>query len=1708
MNKKYIFILILIITPILLLSQNEEELDKLYEEKREFKEDVYKKTLKYLKDNPNTEHAAKLYFNLAEMSTEINVGQPGKTASFYKKVLNINPDFSPKDIVFYNIGYYTFRAVKQKRDNARLRNPDKVINWPDSLRLSEEDLKLAIRSYKYIMEYLPESEYHSEAIYRLGTLYFELALDSRNPQPYYEKSLEHFNRLVEKGDDEFQNLALYQRGWTYFSKGEFKKAIDDFSVILAKISRDSLSKKKVYFEADAIDNIAFSLIEYDGTDFQKSSLAADKAKEIFKNFVNKDYVEKIILKAIELKQKYYAPMQAIDLYNAFIDMYPNDIKCPLYVDSIITIYKQNPDRTRDDADPKDLIFKQFEKLINKYPADSEWFTANADKNIEKQLSIIKDAYEFVEKRYYNNFVKENTVNNFEAYANLVENYLKFDTFDDIAYIKTLQKRLVDLSLAIAEKTNNPSYYFLAIMNINKFTKKFPEHDMVPQYRKDHLYCYNKIYTLLETSIQDSAYTDTINNFTLTENYLDTLMISACDDYEEFLNKKDYENIDEESELIKTISIRADLRYEKENFEKALNDYKKLLNYDLAEEKKKDTYAVVAYIYQQQDEYDLAEKYYRQAIDYANEEEVEVFRGNILVSMKESADNSLNSENFEKAATEYLRLASELEKEDPNQSISYILDAIKVYRKAGEYQKAIDLYKKIAQKKEKIEEVYTAYKSAWTMADSLLNDYEQSKALRNKFIEQYPTSNQAYFQRLEIIDMYRSGPFKDSDKAVEMYLDLAQKADEIDTGSDTEESIFLNAIRVYQENNQDDKFIDLVYQFAEKYPKNDKVEGLLFKVADIYDKRNDVEAMISFEKKYPNHPASNSLLKKVAYIYHKNNEKGKYEDIARYLYKKDPSIDLLSEIAAKKLKKIKTEIDSLFQAQKYDEMFTRIEEFNNTEQEYENEGMTFDLEGFHKRFDYYKNYVDFHKRFDEVIAQAEEDFFNKSAGQLIRVNELTTWKKHLYGGRKRFTQLMNKCDSYSNKLLDLIQEGKEYEIKSQDITHAFYLSARVYDYSYDIVLKQVNKYLNVAKEINEEAVWKERKLLQQQTKDRLLQTGEKIAYQFKKKAVKYYRSLYTNFKQAQNYSDKWVDLAEKELINLGIIEDKIYQEIYCDSNWLINKNEIDNFETNKNIDSIWIEPNFVDENTYKEKSKIINIDADFEQFVVAHFEAEIEPELINIEYIYNKPVTILINGNEITKESALEDSIKINNQLLNEYFLNSTQMLNSGRNEIVFKLNNSSQILNSYFSAKLISQYSKKEIEFYRTTERNKLITDNQWLSKQKAIDIEDIVIDSSWTRAGEAKFMFFKPQMYNLEETPAEAIWASELDSTQIDTTYFYRKLVIDNDIIDANIKVLAQNELTFWINGNKVIEDRELVYDENLKKAVPFETDIDLNKGENILLAKVIGDQKYKGFLLELNYTTRKPDEEAKLDLDQQKNMTEIDPTEETLEREVNIATPDTMATETDIEETVEEEKLDETKVDEQSKVDSTETLERNAKTVEDTIETGAEIDTASTAVSIASDDSTEIIEENTEKEYLISDYTWYTKKGDFNYLVEEPDTSWTLVGKDNFDYSYQEINGFENSNVIGIWFPGDENADENVYFLKEFYVNKNPNSAKIKFYTPGLISVWINNKLIIEEFDFEQNQEAEEIFVDNLISGENIIFVKVKNASDVNGFLFELSY
>jgi outer membrane protein assembly factor BamD (BamD/ComL family) len=1086
-----------------------------YLSKLENKKQLYNQIFDFIQQNPDSPDLAKLYFNLAELSIEVNVFEVDKTVQFFQNVLLSDPDFDLLDIVLYNIGYFGQKEVVTRRDAARINNIELVMNWPDSLRLTEESLKTSIDAYTRILNEFPDSDYYTDAAYRLGRIYFDLALDAREAAPFYQKAIEYFSIVADRSGDPLQNYGLFQRAWTFFASAQFTLAIKDFEEILSEIEQKNVYLHRLFFEADAIENIAFSLIEYDGTDFVNYSQAALKAAQILQSDVFSEYGKQILIQSAELKKKYNAPMQAIDIYEVYLNIYSSDKHSPTIIDSVITLYRRYPNRVRKNQNAQDQIVAKLEELVHNYNTESEWYRRNRDEDIAAELAVINYAYAFLEPRYFNSFLRNQSAEDYQNYETLVLNFIAFDVFEDQESRERKQRmrrNLVNLSQDLSEITEEPAYYLKTIDEISRFIEGQPSDKDLFHYYEQRFYNYEKLAELMKPQIQLDK--DPL----IRKNYLDSLLIAAADEYESYLQKLPANRSD--SEMIRTLYFRAELYLEKQSYDLSERDFNNLLSYPLSDEMRMIALSRLAEISQQKGDFEKASAYYQQASAYASDDKTLDFRNNMLASLLAQAQQLEDRGDYIAAARQYRRLADEVRSSNEEESIGFLIRAIANYKKAGEYQLAIDLYEIIASRKKNSNEILSAYLAAWTIADSLKN-WQQSISLRQKFIKIFPRSEEAFRLRMQIIGFFEGPELNDLQKAGQLLEDLhtdARNSDIIKNPS----AFLLHAVRVYQKAGDNEKLLQIC---------------------------------LLFDQLYPQHEDANELLTIAARIYRDKGNNSGYEKVAARLYQKDPDIDLLLEIAVSNIRNNKARTDSLFAAGKFAAVQKEIDDYRQLEKNYRDQNLNLPTQHIQETYDYYEKYIAFYRRLSQKIEQLKNEILDRTPQELIKVNNLTRWADHLAERENRIGNLKSKCDNFKNDFVALIQEGNEYRLETAKRTESLYLVAKAYDYCSDVVIQQVQLYLDISNQLNN-AEMKANPILQKQYKTALKNNSLELANEFRKNAVQVYQTLLITFYDDKDYTDSWAELSLQRLIELGVRSEakrQIYQslphKIVSDSTWL-------------------------------------------------------------------------------------------------------------------------------------------------------------------------------------------------------------------------------------------------------------------------------------------------------------------------------------------------------------------------------------------------------------------------------------------------------------------------------------------------------------------------------------------------------------------------------
>ncbi|MDD3051429.1 MAG: tetratricopeptide repeat protein, partial [Candidatus Cloacimonetes bacterium] len=1225
------------------------------------------------------------------------------------------------------------------------------------------------------------------------------------------KAEHFFTLLYDSGDNFNSSRGLFYRGWVYFLSGNFDKSITDFAKLVSEFGKFDSGREKVFFEADAIDNIAYGLNEYDGTDFNSKSKAAEMLITVFAPMLPVDYSKQVLNKLINIKKENSAPMQAVDIYNAYIELYPDSKEIPTYIDSITTIYRRYPNRLREGNDLENSVITEMLRLRNNYNINSKWYSKNKTDNISNELNIIRNALETIEPRHYNAFISQPNFENYIEYLKTVDYFIEFNEFDDeegLVKKNQFKQRKADITYNFAESNNDISAYLHAY-NLYKNINLDIENDSWANNEVNKYFSAEQAFLALSDTLLVFPYEDRINQSTISTNQIEQTFIEASNNYQAYLESLP---VLQRDNLVRTVQLRTELLHSKGQSLDALNDLNILLTRDITNEQRKNTLTRVAEINFEIGSYSEAETKFREAQNLASPQEKAQYSNNIWATIKRNAEISKESGNYLIAAEEYIRLANEMP--DKDQANSSILEAIKMYEEAGDYDKVYQLYERIAEGETNKEMVLNAYYLAWSLAEKV-NDSDNSILLREKFINRFPNSNEAYRTKLQIISSYENGQNKDLSKASALLEELYRNHNKIDLGEDKPEDLFINLIRINTEIGDEEKLIS---------------------------------NMLEFERTFPNHPQANDFLIIVAQKYEDRGNTAELEKLAKYLHKKDPSINILSRLAVAKVRELNEQISTSFQEKQYSEMRELIKRMRTLDNDYRKSNLVLPLEDLYAEYEYYEDYINYYENLDKSISLVEDNFLNTSADELVRVNNLTKWKEHLVDGKNRILELQKRAGRETEKLTELIKEGDDYDLDIEKRTHLIYLIAKIHDYSADVIYQQLMKFIRISNQVNKDL--KDYPEQQKTIKEGLAQQAKQFELNSRKESIGYYNLLYSNFYLNLNLENEWTIFSYNRLVELQLIPE-IYKDIISfDNSWKINDIELfDDNELKKDSEFVWKNVNLTGL-VLKDSEELEDFfeipDNSFEHYLKKEFEIEILPESFLIEYLYIEPVPLYVNDKLLSELPAGKRAESFDDTEYTRFVLRGPDSLYTGINNLSFKFPASSDsLLNRIFKANLILVYDKSDYDSFANSVKKTIVSDDSWNARINSIvdsvSVENDAIISYIDKPSDIPQLFTNEEIYLIN--------VDNRTSPENSQSIVYEKsFTVENSIVLANLYFYSKDSAVLYINETKVAEllPNELVELDVSNYIINNDNIIRINIGESILT-------QLNGFLLKLDYREKR---------------------------------------------------------------------------------------------------------------------------------------------------------------------------------------------------------------------------------------------------------------
>ena len=1474
---------------------NTNQLEKLF-----FKKTVYDKTLKQLNKISQPKLKAKLNFYLGNLSTEVFNGDYKKISSYFKKVIDLDPDFENLDIALYNYAYYNFQAERESVIDRKLKyletSTQQIYNYPIEMRLTKNKVQHSIDAYMLIPE---DSELYGEALYRLGMLYFELLVDAEKRESkieYINKASDFFSTLSNSENEDFKVLSEFQKGWTSFSKEQYEDAINEFTTVLISVQDDAVLASQI--KADAVRVLTFSLIEqYDGFEYIEKSEAANQLNTLFAGKLSKETIKEIVVEAIRLKLYYQAPSQVIDFYNEFITMFPNDHFIPTYVDSIISMTKKYAFYLREnkaysinqknliDKNVTKLVLSEYERLVNFYNTDSQWYKDNQNTQISDQLDVIFTAYESLYPRYRKPIFS--TINqgvldkeDLLRFEELTINFQKFPSFQEkseIIDVKDIYLMLALGSLNIAQNNMNFPNFEDALKRIGTFITKYPVDDYVETLMDNQYFVVTDFYKKTKEEQNPQSPEEILAN------PVDSLYITYSKKYENYLKNKYPELGKLEDTVISIIWDRADLYYQSLRLDLAYADYETLLDLNIDNSLRADIYQLLASMNYNKNNFELANLYFKKQMELVDAQTKKTIKENIKNTTINLAQQQLDNNDFMAAADSYLSLGTTEAKgaaadvyfknKEYMLAAKYFLElntdntlkfAAISFKKAGEFQKSIDLWIKISIREKKYEEKLKYYQTAWTITDSL-KDYHQSIRLREKFIRLDAFANAANIQKYRIIQYYYDNKLPEfaeaasKEKAAEEYLALFEQLErknikqiDFDQQQLPISTLYFSAFTIYENLGQEERSIALMKDFEAKHPNNNEVKLYMRRILTVK--------------------------------YKKSNQQDKYEELVEKIFKKTPADTLVTlnsegqslklraedefrNIAKSKLKTINDSIAVVFAKRDLRETRKEIASFKHVHRVYTQKGLVLNFDFLFNSYKFYVDYLQYLPTYERKIASVDKVIRDDKFYKNFRIVGSTKIKQNILS--REIPQLKKAIKKVVDANLEIIKKRNTiyakanefgvdaHELDYSDINYIYYTNAKIYEYGSEVIGRGLQKWFAVS---NEYRKWK-RALetnptkLQQitaQVKNGIKKQQTKLTTFNKKNPLEssfgFYYMIY-NSSYKNGYYDKWgfesLNIFRK--LNMPPFRDYILKTDSSNQDWFNNAVALSDSTSDFDHSSSWV-------NMYESN---VETDSNFVkgnyELLLTEYDMYVKPnkpiigpnEIAMIEYISQDPVEIYVNNELIETVNKVVDSIMINNEKYNLYneFV-SKEILKQMKNDIYFKLpvKENSVATQKYFKAKISSYLDYTARKNLIGIEN--LVSNSEW--DVTSIVTENVVtnIDTNWVKAEAIADSMIENKVIDKFTYAPEIISIPSSYSAISDTITFSKTFDLPVELDNAKLSVVG-NDISIYINGMFIHETDNTTFDYNAEVINPNLVKLPkLDAGSNNIVIKSKGHNDHKVLL------------------------------------------------------------------------------------------------------------------------------------------------------------------------------------------------------------------------------------------------------------------------
>lgn len=1373
-------------------------------------------------EQPNSQYLIKkadLYYILAELQYAVNMDNPAIALNSYRQVVQHDPNFIYKDAALYNIGFISSQLKRNQIDINKDRFYElnsTALTLDPSSKYKYSDFAEAITSYQEIVDNYKSSPYYDESLYRLGVLNYYLATDADEPARFYALATNYFDEIIANPESKYRYDAIYQRGWLRLNTAndeDLKLAMADFLYLLTAIENNQITDPMLIqdYHDDAVKNIAYCLIALDGLDFSSQAKGVSELEQVFAGYSNKQIIARVLDQAAKNKFDLDASLQGADFIWLKINMNPLALENPSLLDSILYIYAREARNLREGQDFNQARQDIYLNLIANYGKDSDWYNANKEKNVAPQLEVVKKAFVERGKRLYIEFSEapsEERLAAYQRHQDIFGNFTELHGDKFAEWQRDNDKSVLTLYTVLAERSNTPLNYSKAITQLHEYNAKYPDdEDFFLHEGLSYTYS-NNMFNLLKNSFAEEGFVPQ-EGLPASEDQLFTMLSDNSVRFIDVMKQEKYRTETRDKESVSILLQLADIQYDRLKYPEASALYLKALeNESIIDARSKfNVYGKLATMSQSLSHFADSEKYFRKAYEFAQSPaERESLTQSILAQIQLAYQAADKANNHSFAASERLRLASELPAAEQDLIQGLRWSAHESYVKAKEYQTAIDLLLQIAGDKKDIEEVYTHYYTAWNIAeaDTLMKQPEQARAIKQAFITKYPSSVQAY--ALKVSDVKQQESLGSYDEAAETYLTLHQQARDkaIDTGGDTPDALMISAIVNFKSAKNNTRLLEVMNQFITLYPNHSEVIPFMEYIANDYVTKGDTL---------------------------------RAEQMAKTIYQKDKSkFALYKQFADVKLFNLATAFDLAYKNKDYTEAFRQRDEFKKVEAAYKKEGLTFNLSNEYEYFASVQNEYDeiqkmnaFMRNYDSQLAAIEKSaVFTGSPANLIKVNVNTKWQVNLIGGDKRIPGYKSSLNKEITKITKLLEQANNsgYDLDNARRLRALDLMARMYQRGADVIQTQIGVFIKTS---TENAANR-----QQYQGEALNSLINQVAYQQNMDLIDAEYGVRTsifNLYHVAGYRDVYTERSVNRLQEWNLLPDYKIDEYPLNQSWV---QKIEGSTTNTNTEII-TSPKGV-------RLGRTPVPASKELLLSRMITTKIAPEFGLLHIVYPYDIDIVLNSSKIEPSVVATDSLEAGKPITTRYaYLLPKAALAEGQNLIELKVpNTSQQPQNLHMNLQLFTD--RQKLRDAIPVEVITLNTGTNW----RVIALDDageIAMSSSAILA--TGFGIQYSEIDSMEETAAKPIWV--LEEAPVEQVVFEIDFNIDTEFREGAINFVAPGSADVYLNGTEITSNMPLDYDAEPFMVYPAQIGIDKSNvvmGKNTLRFVVNNQTQYRGFL------------------------------------------------------------------------------------------------------------------------------------------------------------------------------------------------------------------------------------------------------------------------